>query len=334
MTNLPLISIIIPVYKVEKYLDKCVQSVQNQTYTNLEIILVDDGSPDNCGKICDGYTQNDPRIKVIHKKNGGLADARNAAIDIAAGEWFVFIDSDDYVEPNHVETLYTLIQKYNCKLACSNFRHVYENDSPSLSKENHSYSEKIYSKWEALQSYFLQTEIGCEAWGKIYHRSLWTTGIKYPFGLIYEDLPTTYLLILKTEKIAYCNKQTYNYLLRPTSLEGASFNSKKSESAVKIIESIQGHFNELAPILPAVKSRLFSLAMHVLLAMPDDYNGEDKDYLIDYIKKNRLAVLSGKTIRPRARFAALLSFGGTTLCKSVFSKMKGNVTLRRSKAGP
>ena len=94
---------------------------------------------------------------------------------------------------------------------------------------------------------------------------------------------------------------------------------------------IQNHFNELHPILPAVKSRLFSLAMHVLLAMPKDYNGNDKDFLVGYVKKNRIAVLFGKMIRPRARFAALLSFGGLSLCKAVFAKMKGNITLRRSK---
>ena len=114
--NSPLISVIIPVYKVERYLDKCVNSVLSQTYTNLEIFLVDDGSPDNSGMMCDKYARDDSRVKVIHKKNGGLSDARNAAIDVATGDWLTFIDSDDYVAPDYVDTLYTLVSEKNCML--------------------------------------------------------------------------------------------------------------------------------------------------------------------------------------------------------------------------
>lgn len=331
MSSAPLISVIVPVYKVENYLAKCVNSILAQTYTNIEIFLVDDGGPDNCGKMCDDYAQKDNRIKVIHKKNGGLADARNAAIDVATGEWIVFVDSDDYVEPDYVENLYSLTRKYDCKIACSGFRYVFEDEKDDSTKNDPQKKECCYGKWDALKKLFLQQDIGNEAWGKIYHKSLFETGIRYPFGLIYEDLPTTYLLFMWCDKIGCSSKQTYNYLMRSTSIEGAKFNKRKSESAVKIIKLIQNHFNDLHPILPAVKSRLFSLSMHVLLAMPKDYSGDDKDILVDYVKKNRFAVLFGKMIRPRARFAALLSFGGLSFCKTVFAKMKGNITLRRSK---
>ncbi len=329
--RIPLISIIVPVYAVEKYLDKCVHSLLNQTYRNLEIFLVDDGSPDNCGKMCDEYAQKEIRIKVIHKKNGGLADARNAAIDVATGEWIVFVDSDDYVEPDYVENLFSLTQKYDCKIACSKFRYVFEDEENNSSTKNYQEKECCFSKWDALKNLFLQQNIGTEACMKIFHRSLFATGIRYPFGLLYEDLPTTYLLFLQCDKIGFSSKKTYNYLMRSDSIEGSKFHKGKSESAVKIIQLIQNHFNELHPILPAVKSRLFSLAMHVLLAMPEDYNGEDKEFLVNYIKNNRLALLFGKMIRPRARFAALLSLGGLSICKIVFAKMKGNITLRRSK---
>ena len=324
MTN-PLISVIVPVYDVEKYLDKCVQCAQ--TYTNLEIFLVDDGSPDNCGKMCEDYAAKDSRIKVIHKQNGGLADARNVAIDVTTGKWIVFVDSDDYVEPDYVENLYSLTQKYDCKIACSKFRYVFEDkeDSPPVKD-----SQEKECKWDALKYLFMQQHIHTGAWGKIYHRSLFATGIRYPFGLIYEDLPTTYLLLLQCDKIGYSSKRTYNYLLRSTSIEGEKFHKGKSESAVKIIQSIQNHFNELTPILPAVKSRLFSLALHVLLAMPDDYCGQDKDFLLQHLKKNRISVIFGINIRSKARFAALISFFGLNICKKIFSKMKGNVTLQRS----
>lgn len=320
----PLISIIVPVYKVEIYLAKCIDSVLAQTYTNLEIILVNDGSPDNCGKICDEYAQKDKRIKVIHKKNGGLADARNVAIDVAAGEWIIFVDSDDYVESDYVETLYDLVKEYGCLVACSCFRYFYEDKTTKNLEEP--YFEKVYDKWSALKSLFLQQDVHTGAWGKIYHKSLFETGIRYPFGLIYEDLPTTYLLMLKSETIAYCNKRTYNYLLRPTSLEGSGFNPKKSKSAVKIIQSIQSHFDELRPILVTVKSRLFSLASHVLLAMPDDYDGVDKDFLLEYIRKNRVAIIFGSSVRFKARVMAATSFFGMKLCKKLLTFK----TLKRS----
>ncbi len=327
-----IISVIVPIYKVEKYLAKCVDSILVQTYSNLEIFLVDDGSPDNCGKMCDEYAQKDHRIKVIHKKNGGLADARNVAVDVATGEWIIFVDSDDYVEPNYVENLYNLTKKYGCKIACSRFRYVFENSEENISMEESSEIDCCYDKWEALRKLFLQQNINTGGPTKIYHRSLFTTGIRYPYGLIYEDLPTTYLLLLQCDKIAYSSKRTYNYLMRLNSIEGTKFHKRKSESAVKIIQSIQNHFGDLQPVLPAVKSRLFSLAMHVLLAMPNDYNGVDKNFLIQYMKKNRLSVIFGKTIRPKARFAALLSFGGLSFCKAVFAKMTGDITHRRSKA--
>ena len=112
-----LVSVVVPVYKVERYLDKCIGSIVKQTYTNLEIILVDDGSPDNCPQMCDEWAKKDARIRVIHKENGGLSDARNAALDICTGTYVVFVDSDDYVHPEYVSYLYEMIVQHNADLA-------------------------------------------------------------------------------------------------------------------------------------------------------------------------------------------------------------------------
>ena len=128
----PLISIIVPVYNVEAYLAKCVDSILAQTYTNLEIILVNDGSSDGCGRICDEYAKQDKRIKVIHKQNGGLSDARNVAIDVATGEFITFIDSDDYVTDDYIMTLYSLIEKYECKVSIALYNTFVEGSKPKV----------------------------------------------------------------------------------------------------------------------------------------------------------------------------------------------------------
>ena len=121
-----LVTIVVPVYKVEKYIDKCINSILSQTYKNLEIILVDDGSPDDCGKICDRYAKLDTRINVIHKENGGLSDARNAGNDVAKGKFISFIDSDDYIEPEYIEILYKAIKKDETDIAISSHKVIYE----------------------------------------------------------------------------------------------------------------------------------------------------------------------------------------------------------------
>lgn len=113
----PLITVVVPIYKVEEYLDECVQSILNQTYHNLEIFLVDDGSPDRCGEMCDTYAEKDSRVKVIHQKNRGLSGARNSAIDIATGEYITFVDSDDYLKEDMIETLYQEVLQYNAEIA-------------------------------------------------------------------------------------------------------------------------------------------------------------------------------------------------------------------------
>ena len=127
----PLISVIVPIYNVEEYLNRCVESIVNQTYQKLEIILVDDGSPDNCPRMCDDWAKKDSRIKVIHKENGGLSDARNAGMKITTGEYISFIDSDDYIETCMIEILYEAIKKYDCDIASCRVRIVMD-DKPSI----------------------------------------------------------------------------------------------------------------------------------------------------------------------------------------------------------
>lgn len=209
-----LISIIIPVYKVEKYLEKCIESVLKQTYTNLQIILVDDGSPDNCGKICDEYAKKDSRIEVIHKVNGGLSDARNVGIIKAKGKYIGFVDSDDYIKEDMYEILLNLIIEYNADVSICNLYDVIDGKEYIRNKEN---GIQEYSRLDILKEVLLDKNIQSYAWNKLYKKELFDE-IKYPIGKKYEDIGTTFYLFEKCNKIVVTSEPEYYYLKRADSL--------------------------------------------------------------------------------------------------------------------
>ena len=310
----PLISIIVPVYNVEAYLAKCVDSILAQTYTNLEIILVNDGSSDGCGRICDEYAKQDKRIKVIHKQNGGLSDARNVAIDVATGEFITFIDSDDYVTDDYIMTLYSLIEKYECKVSIALYNTFVEGSKPKV--VNRVYREDCQTNIKAIEEMFYQEKYDTASWAKLYHSSLFATGIRYPKGIVYEDLATTYLLIFQSDKVAFCNRRIYNYLLRRDSIEGSSFSSKKMDSALKVCELMESHLDILGKVMQAYQCRMMSFFFHLLLKMPDGY--EHRNMLYKRIKAIRWSVLCNGRARKKARVASLLSYLGLGSVKGVF----------------
>ena len=209
-----LISLIIPVYKVEKYLEKCIQSVINQTYENLQIILVDDGSPDNCGKICDEYAKKDHRIEVIHKSNGGLSDARNKGLEIAKGEYIGFVDSDDYIEADMYEVLYNLLKQYNADVSICNF---YTVSQGKISIKNADNGINEYNRIEILKEILLDKNIQSYAWNKLYKKELFDE-IKYPIGKKYEEIGTTFYLLEKCNKVVVTGKSEYYYINRQDSI--------------------------------------------------------------------------------------------------------------------
>ncbi len=218
-----LISVIIPVYKVEKYLERCIDSVINQTYTNLEIILVDDGSPDNCGKICDEYAKKDRRIKVIHKENGGLSSARNAGIDVAKGRYLSFVDSDDYVNEKFIERLYELLKEYDADISQCDFVKT-SGEKPDVDTEE---VVNVYDSISLLDSMY---EIGSVhfvvAWNKLYKSELFKE-IRYPEGKIHEDEAIIHLLIHKANKCVRTNKQMYYYFINENGIMNSKFSEKR-----------------------------------------------------------------------------------------------------------
>lgn len=213
-----LISVIVPVYKVENYIHKCIDSIINQTYTNLEIILVDDGSPDNCGKICDEYAKNDKRIRVIHKENGGLSDARNVGIDIAKGKYISFIDSDDTVTVDYIEYMHNMIKEDKTEIAISEVQRVYkESDICDLTNKNMEEKRFIWNPEQCFYNMLFAKHADVCAYAKLYNINLFND-IRYPKGEVYEDSATTYKMIDKCERISYGSRRCYNYYTRPGSI--------------------------------------------------------------------------------------------------------------------
>ena len=202
------ISVIIPVYNVEKYLKRCLDSVINQTYKNLEIILVDDGSTDNSGKICDEYAQKDKCIVVIHKENGGLSDARNKGLGICTGDYISFIDSDDWIEKDFFEYVVNNIKDNDLLI----FDYYITNGK--FSKWIKYNNTEFELKKENCLLKLTKAEIQSYAWNKIYKINLFDD-IRFPKGRNYEDQAIMHLIVDKSEKIRYCNKAFYNYYQNP-----------------------------------------------------------------------------------------------------------------------
>lgn len=237
------ISILIPVFRVEKYIKKCISSVLNQTYKNLEIILIDDGSDDNCGAICDAYQTADSRIKVIHKENGGLSSARNAGLRIATGEYLYFLDSDDFIEEKLIEDLLRLQKQYDADIIIGTLCKVDENDEPV---EEISFCNEVISL-EGLEmlDYILKKSPSWEACGKLYKRSLFENTF-FLEGVLYEDLHLLPKLFAKAKKIVLINNGMYHYLFRAESIMGQSELVLKSD-LVMIARDSMSYFRENIP---------------------------------------------------------------------------------------
>ncbi len=205
---MPLISAIVPVYKVEPYLFRCIDSILSQTFTDFELILVDDGSPDNCGKICDEYSEKDNRIQVIHKENGGLSSARNAGIDWAFANsnsrWLTFIDSDDWIHPRYLEHLLFGAKATNTDVCVCEYKQVTElSDFENI----HSVKACVLSPEELFVNYHVTATT---AWGKLYKKSCFES-IRYPLGKLHEDEYITYKILFEKERVSYIRESLYFY---------------------------------------------------------------------------------------------------------------------------
>ena len=230
---MPKISVIVAVYNLEQYLDRCIQSVLKQTYTDFELILVNDGSKDSSLDICLKYEKQDDRIIVLDKENGGLSDARNKGLEIATGEYIEFIDGDDFIEENLLELCINKLEETKADIVMFDVYQYYTETNTKEIISNPFDENKIYN---LENNHELLTSIMNCAWNKLYRRSLFLeNAIQYPKGYYYEDLGTTYRLVARANKIAFVNTPLYNYLQdRPGNIT-SSFNRKTFD----VIDMIQ-----------------------------------------------------------------------------------------------
>lgn len=226
------VSVIVPVYNVEKYLPQCIESIINQTYKNLEIILVDDGSTDNSGKICDQYAENDNRIVVIHKINGGLSDARNVGLKKAIGDYIGFVDSDDWIEANMYEVMLNKILENDYDIvSCGHFVE-YQNKSCKVC-----YGNKVIEKSNIVKDYYSENNVFYGPCMRLYKKSIWEN-LKYPEGKLYEDVFVFLDTFCKANKIISIDNCLYHYRQRKSSTMGRTFDKRQ-------LDLIEGHNKNL-----------------------------------------------------------------------------------------
>lgn len=241
MNALGKVSVIVPVYNVAQYLRQCLDSIISQSYNDLEIILIDDGSKDGSESICDEYCRLDPRVRVIHQCNQGLSKARNVGIDNASGDYIIFVDSDDYISDNFIECLLECIQDSNCMIAeC----HLKKFTDGTIPKEKEIYkSNKILSAYEWLTETGLGDFISSVVWNKIYKRELFE-GISFPIGRVYEDEATLYKIVYRSGRICRTYQKLYNYRLRESSITSSQMTPTALHNKIIALKERISFFDE------------------------------------------------------------------------------------------
>jgi len=288
-----LVSVIIPVYNVKKYLNRCLDSIINQTYDNIEIILINDGSTDTSREVCHLYSKKDKRIKVIDKINGGLSDARNCGLRRAVGEYVVFVDSDDFVDLNYIKNLYITASKNNADIVACGYSEIYENKKMPEKYIKKLVNSKmlIMDNLDAMRDFFSTSSIAnVVTWNKIYKISIFkNNNIKFPVGKIHEDNFTTYKLYYYANKIIYIDQPLYFYLRRADSIMGKGFSKKSFNMVEAADEALYFVGNNNIPLQNEV--RLYNLNINIIfLNLMSDSDYYDRDVWVDL--KNRLLVLA------------------------------------------
>lgn len=303
----PKISVVLPIYNVEKYLETCVKAMTGQTYQNLEIILVDDGSPDGCPALCDELAKTDERICVLHKENGGLSDARNAGTQIATGEYITFVDSDDVVTDTYVEYLYSLIEKYGCDMSLCTHTVVFEDGKKIPYGDG---TDEMLDAKECLRRMLYHDVIDTSAWAKLYRTDM-AREILYPKGKLFEDIGTTYRFFLASGKIACGYQSQYFYMQRQNSIVSGEFNPHKLdllEMTDKMAEDVEKVYPDLAQAV--LRRRVYARFSTLNQMLDVDGYKKERDEIISFIKAHKREIMADEHAPGRDKMAMrMLSMG-------------------------
>ncbi len=292
MTNPKRVSVIVPIYKVEAYLRACVESLLAQTYKELEIILVDDGSPDGCPALCEELAKEDPRIKVIHKENGGLSDARNAGLDIATGDYIGFVDSDDAVEPDMFELLVNTLETHDADVSCCRFIRVWEDGREEPVGNDHEVT--VYTGTEALKEYLYGKTMDPFVVNKLYKAELLNGETKRRFikGIIGEDNPFNIEIFKTKPKTVLAGEAKYRYLqARPGAITSSSVSQKKIDAVFfwdGVRRDCETHYPELVSYALR-RQALFYIGLYNMIAKDKAHKALASE-IRDFIKEHNRAI--------------------------------------------
>ena len=283
------ISVVVPVYKVEKYLSRCVDSIVRQTYADFDLILVNDGSPDRCGELCERYAQSDNRIHTIHRENGGLSAARNTGIEWVLtnsdSEWITFIDSDDWIHPRYLELLITATESSGCQVAVVNFERT-SGDDPVV--DDAMLSIKSIQTTDLYNDSYMQF---ITAWGKLYLKREFEN-LRYPDGKLHEDEFTTWKILFQYEKVAVIDAPLYAYFVNEEGITEAKWSSRRTDGLEAQKERIKAIENspEYAPFREkTLRLTAYTIAGYIETLEKEDY--PDKKNLISGFRKELRAFL-------------------------------------------
>lgn len=312
-----LVSIIVPVYNVEPYLDRCVQSLLGQTYTNLEIILVDDGSPDRCGEMCDAFARQDPRIRVIHQQNRGVSSARNTALSMAHGAYICFVDGDDWVSPWYVSHLYDAITADGADMSVACYQEILTSGAcPSVPCAEMTGYEYLDTE-EYLRRMLYQNGSDTHMTAKLFHAAV-LQHIRFPVDREYEDVPVSYASAVQCPHVALITNADYYYWQRPDGTQNSAFHESKMDCITHFQDILQAVGQDYPSAIAAARCRYLSAVCNILFQIPDGEYQREREYLWHEMVWYRRGVLMDSSARRKARIAALLSYGGYHFTRSIY----------------
>lgn len=316
MEQTPLISIIVPVYNVAQWLDTCVTSILAQDWENTEIILVDDGSKDDSGQLCDCWAEKDARIRVIHKENGGLSSARNAALDVVTGDYIMFVDSDDLLHPQICSCLYRVMNTNGAQIAICDPSHIF---GTAPAQFETSEQTQVFSPIEAIRTLWYQHSFLPSACAKLYSRNVFAS-LRFTEGLLYEDIDLMHLLFWEAEKVVYTPAKLYGYMHRENSITTRAF-SQRDLDILKVADKILSFASDIAgELLPAARSYAVVAALRVVLNAPKTLS-EGHTHAKALLRVYGWQVMKDPVSRTKTRCGLLLYFFCRPLMRHIYKRV-------------